>query len=325
MNLGFATPWLLLLGIGALLPWFRAGQPALGYSSASMIPEDRLSKTIDRGLRTASSLALLALGLGAAGPYAREQWEERLGTGAHVVLLLDRSSSMNDNFSGRYLGGAAGESKNAVARRLLSEFVERRRDDLFAVVGFSAAPRYVLPLTQDREALLAAINSAGDRGHGITNVAPGLAMALDFFNGKPVTGSRIILLVSDGATRIEDENQDLIRQWFQDSHARLYWIYLRSRNGAALNREPEGASENASAEFLLHRYFQGLGVPYTAYEAENPAAVENAIADIERLANQPLRYLEKLPRKDLSGLCYAFALALLVPLLAAKTLEVRSW
>lgn len=325
MSFGFASPWWLLLAAGALLPWLRSGQPAADYSSAAMIPEDRLSTALDRGLRAFASLALLALAGGIARPYALEQWEEQLGTGAHIVLLMDRSSSMNENFSGRYLGGTSGESKNAVARRLLADFVQRRSDDLFAVVGFSAAPRYVMPLTQDREAVLAAIDSIGDRGHGITNIAPGLAMALDFFNGKPVTGSRIILLVSDGATRIEDESQDLLRQWFQDNQARLHWIYLRSKNSAALGRAPAGSSENASSEYLLHQYFQSLGVPYTAYEAENPQAVEDAIADVERLANQPLRYLEKIPKQDLSGVFYALALALLFPLLAAKSLEVRRW
>jgi mxaC protein len=325
MSFGFASPWWLLLGAGALLPWLRPGQPATNYSSAAVIPEDRLSAAIDRGLRALASLALLALAAGIAGPYALEQWEERLGAGAHIVLLVDRSSSMNENFSGRYLGGAAGESKNAVARRLLADFVRRRGDDLFAMVAFSAAPRYVMPLTQDREAVLAAIDSIGDRGHGITNIAPGLAMALDFFNGKPATGARIILLVSDGATRIEEESQDLIRQWFQDNQARLNWIYLRSKNSAPLGQPPAGSSENASPEYLLHQYFQSLGVPYTAYEAENPRAAEDAIADVERLANQPLRYLEKVPRQDLAGWFYGCALILLMPLLAAKSLEVRAW
>ncbi|MDF9391541.1 MULTISPECIES: vWA domain-containing protein [Methylococcus] len=325
MSFGFTSPWWLLLGTGALLPWLQAGQPTVGYSCAAMIPEDRLSAAIDRGLRALTSLALLALAAGISGPYALEQWEERLGTGAHIVLLIDRSSSMNENFSGRYLGGTAGESKNAVARRLLANFVRRRGDDLFAMVAFSAAPRYVMPLTQDREAVLAAIESVGDRGHGITNIAPGLAMALDFFKGKPATGARIILLVSDGATRIEEESQDLIRQWFQDSQARLHWIYLRSKNSAPLERPPTGASEDASPEYLLHQYFQSLGVPYTAYEATNPQAVEEAIADVGRLANQPLRYLEKVPRQDLSGWCYGCALILLLPLLVAKSLEVRAW
>ncbi|CAI8881936.1 MULTISPECIES: vWA domain-containing protein [Methylococcus] len=325
MSFGFVSPWWLLLGAGALLPWLRPGQPAVDYSSLAMMPEDRLSVAIDRGLRALTSLALAALAAGIAGPYALEQWEERLGTGAHIVLLMDRSSSMNENFSGRYLGGTAGESKNAVARRLLADFVRRRGDDLFAMVAFSAAPRYVMPLTQDREAVLAAIDSVGDRGHGITNIAPGLAMALDFFNGRPATGARIILLVSDGATRIEEESQDMIRQWFQDSQSRLYWIYLRSTNSAPLDRPPTGASDDASPEYLLHRYFQSLGVPYTAYEATNPRAVEEAIADIGRLANQPLRYLEKVPRKDLSGWCYGCALILLLPLLAAKSLEVHAW
>ncbi|HWO99628.1 MAG TPA: vWA domain-containing protein [Methylococcus sp.] len=323
MSLEFTAPWVWVFAAAVLLPWFRQGE-TLRYSSLAMIPEDGWSTALDLGLRGLASLAILALIAGLAGPFARERWEERVGTGAHVVLLLDRSSSMNENFAGRYLGGAAGESKNAVARRVLADFVERRREDLFAMVAFSAAPMYVLPLTQDREAVLAAIQAAGDRGHGVTNIASGLAMALEFFAGQPVTGSRIVLLVSDGATQIEEDLGDRIRQWFQEREARLYWIYLRSRTAPSLARAPD-EGRSASPEYALHRYFQNLGVPYTAYEAENPEAVASALADVERLANQPLRYRVRVPRQDLSETFFVCALGLLLPVVLIQFFEVRSW
>jgi mxaC protein len=325
MNFAFSQPWVLLLGLLAAIPIVRAGQKTLGYSSIAMLPEDPLSTAVDRLLRLCAALAVLCLAAGIAGTHLREQWVEKIGTGAHIVLLLDRSSSMNENFSGRYLGGAAQESKGAVAGRLLAEFVGRRRDDLFALVAFSAAPVYVLPLTQDREAVQAAIQSLGKRGHGVTNIAPGLAMALDYFSGQPLTGSRIILLVSDGAARMEAETGDYIRQIFQDNRAALYWIYLRNPKGSGLSVPPKNPNESTTPEYFLHRYFQSLGVPYRAYEAENPEAVQSAILDVEKLENQPLRYREKLPREDLSGVCYAAALICLLILLVFKAQEVKSW
>jgi len=325
VSLAFSQPWALLLGLLAAIPMTMTGRQVVGYSSVVMLPDDPLSTAIDRVLRLGAVVAVLALAAGIAGPYSREQWVERIGTGAHIVLLLDRSSSMNENFSGRYLGGAAHESKSAIASKMLAELVGRRRNDLFALVAFSAAPIYVLPLTQDREAMQAAIHSQGTRGHGVTNIAPGLAMALDYFTGRPVTGSRIILLVSDGAARMQAETGDYIRQIFQDNRAALYWIYLRNPRGGGLSTVPKNPNESTTPEYFLHQYFQTLGVPYRAYEADNPEALQRAIEDVEKLENQPLRYREKLPRKDLSGFCYATALVCLLILLVFKTLEVKPW
>lgn len=325
MSVGFSEPWALLLGLTALLPWFRRGQPALAYSAVALIPADSLSVLIDRLLRLAGVAAVLCLALGIAGPYTKEQWIERVGTGAHIVLLLDRSSSMNENFTGKYLGARASESKSAVAQKLLSEFVARREHDLFAMVEFSAAPIYALPLTQDREAVQAAIAAAGGRGHGVTNIAPGLAMALDFYSGKPLTGSRLILLVSDGAARIDDETRDRLRQSFQETQSTLYWIYLRNPKGARLSDKPNNPSESTTPEYFLHQYFQELGVPYRAFEAENPEAMRQAIAEVDRLENLPLAYRERLPRRDVSGGCYGAALFFMLLLVAGKAMEVKSW
>lgn len=325
MNIGFSAPWALLLGLAAFLPLFRRGQAAATYSAISMLPRDPLSTAVDCLLRLSASAAAIGLSLGIAGPYFREQWVERVGTGAQIVLLLDRSSSMNENFSGRYMGGGAQEIKGVVARKMLAEFVARREHDLFAMIDFSAAPIYVMPFTQDRPAILAAIEAASGRGHGATNIAPGLAMALDFFDGKPFTGSRIVLLVSDGAARIEEETRDKLRQLFQETQATLYWIYLRNPKSGRLSEKPANPGESTTPEFFLHEYFQSLGVPYRAFEAENPEALQRAITEVGQLENLPLHYLEKLPRRDISGYCYTVALVFLVLLLGAKTLEVRSW
>ncbi len=325
MSLGFALPWMLLGAASVLAPWLGAGQRQLVYSSLLRVPEDRFSRIADRCVRGCASLALLGLALGTAGPYRREQWVDRVGSGAQVVLLVDRSSSMNENFAGRYLGGAAAETKTAIARRMLAEFVARRQHDLFAVVAFSAAPIYVLPLTQDHDAVLAAIESFSERGHGITNIGSGLVMALDFFIGRPVTGSRIILLVSDGAARIDEETRARIQQTFVDTQAQLYWIYLRNRTSARLADKPENAGESTTPEYFLHQYFQDIGIPYRAYEADNPESLRDAIAEIEKLQNEPLYYRQKLPRQDLSTVCYWAGLLFLIPVLISRALEIERW
>ena len=325
MSFGFTTPWALPLALLAIIPLWQSGQKALAYSSLTILPEDTLSLWLDRGLRLLAGLAALLIALGLAGPHRREQWIEKTGSGAHIVLLIDRSSSMNENFSGTYLGGNAHESKSALAAQLLAEFVARRQQDLFALAAFSAAPIYVLPLTQDREAVRAAILAQAGRGHGITHIAPGLALALDYFTGQPLTGARVVLLVSDGAARMEPEIADALRQNFQDKQAALYWIYLRNPKGGRLAEAPKNPNESTTPEYFLHQYFQSLAVPYHAYEADNPQSLQQAIAEVASLENRPLRYREKLPRQDLSGYCYGAALACLLVLLVFQSLELTTW
>ena len=325
MSLAFAQPWALLLALLAIIPLYKIGQKTLAYSCLALLPEDTLSLWIDWSLRFLAGLAVLLLALGIAGPYLRERWVEKIGTGAHIVLLVDRSSSMNENFSGTYLGGTAHESKSALASKLMTEFIDHRKQDFFALVAFSSTPVYVLPLTQDHEAVRSAVLALGGRGHGITNIAPGLAMALEHFSGQPVTGSRIVLLVSDGAARMEPETAEALRQQFQDNQASLYWIYLRNPKGGKLTEAPKNPNESTTPEYYLHEYFNSLGVPYQAFEADNAKALQDAIAKLETLENRPLAYREKLPRQDLSGLCYGLALVCLIGLLAFQTLEVRAW
>jgi len=124
---------------------------------------------------------------------------------------------------------------------------------------------------------------------------------------------------------MEPEVADALRQSFRDNQTGLYWIYLRNPKGSRLDQPPKNPNESTTPEYFLHQYFQGLGVPYRAYEADNPQALQNAIADVEALENKPLTYQEKLPRQDLSGLCYGIALGLMLVLLAFQSLELKTW
>ncbi|HEB77301.1 MAG TPA: VWA domain-containing protein [Methylothermaceae bacterium] len=324
-EVGLTTPlWLLALPL-ALLPVLSKGSKRCPYPALCWLPEDKLSRTIDRSRRWLAWLFLTCLILALADPYLKEQKVARLGTGAHIVLTIDRSSSMNEDFSG-YLSGKAKNSKSAAARKLLLQFIEHRRQDLFAMVAFSTAPIHILPLTQDREAIRAAVEAIDLRGRGVTNIAPGLLMALEEFRNHPVTGARVILLVSDGGTHIDEDTQDRIRQRFRDVGARLYWIYLRNpRSISVLHPPKRNLSETTTPEYFLHQYFQTLGVPYQVFEADDPESLAAAIATVDRLENRPLRYFETIPRRDLAAYFYGLTLLFGLPLLLWNALEIRQW
>ncbi|BCX82536.1 mxaC protein [Methylomarinovum caldicuralii] len=324
--LGFSHPlWLAALAL-ALIPYVYGGRHPIPYPALAWMPRDERFSHLEgwRRLLTAAFLAALAIAL--AGPYLKAQKVPRLGRGAHIVLTIDRSSSMNEDFSGHYLSGDAQGSKSAAARRLLLEFVRRRPQDLFALVAFSTAPVHVLSLTQDRRAVEAAIEALGTRGRGVTNIAPGLMMALSEFGRQPATGARVILLVSDGGTHIEADTQERLRRAFQDLGVRLYWIYLRNpRSISVLHPPKRNLSETSTPEYFIHQFFQTLGIPYQVFEADNPAALAQAIETVGRLENRPLRYFEILPRRDLTPWAIALALLLGLPLLLWHALEIDRW
>jgi mxaC protein len=125
-----------------------------------------------------------------------------------------------------------------------------------------------------------------------TNISKGLAMGLSYFQQQSSqTGSRIILLVSDGAAVIDPDSEAKIRRWAKQLNIRLYWIFMRSENSPGLYEKPENPrDDNAGAmpERYLHLFFTSLGIPYKAYQAENPDAVQDAINDINQLENMPL-------------------------------------
>lgn len=319
--LGFVQPAWLWLSVLAVLPWFWRGQRPETHAGLSLLPEDRLSVWLDRGMRLAGVLAVLGLIFGLSKPYLPEQTVNHTGSGARIVLLMDRSSSMGENFSGKYLGGAARESKGVAAQRFLAELVSKRPGDLFAMLDFSSAPLFAMPMTADHAAVLAAIAAISERGHGITALAPALAMALETFDGQVEGGARVVLLVSDGATRIDADTRERLKAEFQAAGASLYWIYLRTPKSSSLSVPPPNPGESTTPEYFLHRYFETLGVPYRAFEADHPDALETTLAELASLPSLPWQYPETRPRQELDGTCYAAALGFILIMLAGAILE----
>jgi mxaC protein len=322
VTLGFTQPAWLWLAPLALLPFWRSPLRPTAYGWNALLPPDPPSRLLDGALRGAGFIALAGLLLGLAGLHQREYTVEKLGRGAQLVLLLDRSRSMDDSFAGRAPSGGD-EAKSAAAARLLEGFLADRPHDRIGVAAFSTGPLFVLPLTDRRETVSAAVRAASLPGLAQTHVAKGLALALSYFTGNEPAGSRAVLLVSDGAAVIDRESEALLRREFVARGVRLYWIFLRTAGGPGLFETPDPADDTPEArpERYLHRFFQGLGIPYQAYEAATPEGLAQAMADIGRAENRPLRYTETYPRRDRRGACFAVAVLALALLAAAKRTE----
>ena len=333
MNFDVSHPALLFLLPLALLPLIFTAQKPESYPSLAAAETDTLSLIVDIGLRLLGAIAIAGLILGLSGLNRLGQSIPRIGKGANIVLLFDRSASMNDTFAGRPPTGEE-ESKSAAARRFLKSFVANREHDRFGVAAFSTAPMFVLPLSDHKDATLAAIDAIELPGLALTDVGRGLVMAqamqeADILNTQgddSGLGTRAIVLVSDGAAVIDRKVQEKLQAAFTKRPIRLYWIFLRTEGSRGIFGLPQSGDRDtpyAMPERHLNMFFEGLKVPYQAFEVENPVAVGEAIAAIDKLERSPIRYVERIPQRDLSAYAYgASALALLL-LLLAKLAETK--
>ncbi len=186
-------------------------------------------------------------------------------------------------------------------------------------------PMYVLPITSHKDAVLGAVDAITRPGLAYTNVGLGLTLALSMHEMDVTPTSRAIVLVSDGAAVIDRRVQEKLRAQVAKRPINLYWLYIRTAGAKGIFDPPGDVPDTPQAlpERHLNLFFQSLKIPYRAFEAENPEAVADAITEIDKLERNPIRYQERIPERDLSGVSYAIAAVGLLILLLAKLVEVR--
>ncbi len=325
LHLSVTRPaWMWLLAL-ALLPWLYSARLSSAWPWLGSVPHDRTSRILDLALRAVASLCIATFVLAGAGLRHGGEAIERISHGAHIALLIDRSSSMNETFAGLTPNGNE-ESKAAAAKHLLDDFVGRRAHDRIGMVAFSTAPMFVLPLTEHQEAVHAAINAMDRPGLSYTDVARGLAMALSMFDNGDTLASHVVVLVSDGAAVIDRRVQDQLRSEIAAHPVRLYWLFLRTQNGLGIFDQPNDDVADTPQEMPerhLNLYFASLGSPYRAFEAADAEGLARAIDEIDRSESAPIRYSEPAPQHDLAVLMFALAACAAALLCVAKLAEVR--
>ncbi len=330
----FAHPWALLLLPLAVLPLLRRRRDTLPFSYAPWLPKDPVGQIAGWLWRILAAVAIFSTVVALAGLGKPQTQVARVGRGAEILVLMDRSRSMDDHMlpaDWRKLDRslllhhlARGQPKAKVARDLLAKFVLERPDDRFGLMFFSTKPLSVVSFTQHDEVVQAGI-AAADIGRGLANTEVGRALlaAIAEFDRRAYSGSRIILLVSDGGAYLDEPTRQRVLAGLARNRIALYWIYLRSYNAPTLDNSEPGR-ENAP-EIALHTFFQTLRTLYRAYQAEVPEDLQKAVADVGRQQNFPLDFLEEVPRQDYSRRFVAAAAICCLLLLLGRSLALRSW
>ena len=322
----FSFPWVLWFLPLAFIPLIFKETSLQYYSWNEMIPKDRLSSIIAIILKFIATLILIMIIIGLSGPHSRQKEIEKTGIGAQIGLVLDRSASMDDPFAGNDQT-KVGEIKSAAAARLIIEFVQSRANDMIGMVTFSNSAMYVLPLTDNKNAIISAVRATAGNALFQTNIGSGLTTSAELFNKVPDSGSRAVILLSDGGGRIDAATQEKIKDWFGRFKISLYWIVLRQPGGISIfntSFKPKD-DDPLPPQIELNEFFKTLPSSFQAYEAEDPKTLQKAIEDINQKEKKPIKYFEKIPGQDYSTHCFVTAALLMIALLTLKLIEVKSW
>ncbi|MDD2832908.1 MAG: VWA domain-containing protein [Methylotenera sp.] len=335
--LHFFKPDLLWLLPLALLPLVSYGVKQFNFPGLEDWPKDFISDSLKWGVRALAVLALTALIVASAAPFTEGGTVTRVGDGAEIVIVLDRSGSMSEPLQNYDQSvDAKPMSKIEASRKVLLKFMEQRPADTFGVVAFNAAPVSVAPLSSDREIAKAAMLSAEANSSGFTALNRALAMGLDYFQNRPFTASRLILLVSDGDAVIEKEDREILKKSFKQTRAKLIWVYVHA--GAEkniLSSVIAGDNEYITGAELqqiemnqnvaMNKLFEELEIPYQAFEVNSEQGLQRAVTEIAQMTNKPTRYEYRLPRQDYAVYLYLLAMFLLGALFWLKQIEIKSW
>jgi mxaC protein len=360
----FVHPLALLLLPLALLPLLRRKKGVLVFSHVGWLPPDPVGRAASWLWHAIAVLGIATIVIGLASPGRSGVQLQRSGVGAEVLILMDRSTSMDAIIPPKGLVGAAGglsegESKNMVARELLSQFVTRRPDDRFGLTMFGSSVMSVAPFTNHNDAVLAGLAATAiGRGLPNTNMGAALQTAISAFEQRSYSGSRVILLMSDGGARLDAARQQRIAAGLARNRISLYFIYIRSSSispdligvdvsddgqppsGTAPVMTGEGDSmpgtggaqaalasqpREEAGELALHRFFSSLATPYRLYQSDDAQAMAAALAEIDRQQNLPLTFFERVPRQDDSGKFFIAALLCSILLLASRAFQLGRW
>jgi len=319
-------PWVLLLLPLAFVPvWLKSHQGQM-YSWLEIMPEDRISEIANQVVKSLIGAILVCIVLALAAPQGPDQKIQKVGKGAQTVLLIDRSVSMEQPFAGDSTSGRVAETKAAAARRLMTSFIHARPDDMLGVVAFTNSALHGVKITANRDAIFAAVNAATSSGINQTNIGAGMTEGMSLFDDIQSSGSRAIVLLSDGAGKISPRVKQKIRERITSQKLNLYWIVLRDPDDISIfTKDQNYTEENMPPVIELDRYFKSLKIKYKAYEADNPTAIQSALQDIDSKERNVIQYAVSIPGHDYARDLIMLALVLSVVILIVKNLRVHSW
>ena len=230
--------FLLLLYI-PLIYWYikkyRNANPSLGVSTLQPVEKMPMSWKVVL-LHFSFVLQLVAIGaliVALTRPQSHDSFKTSRVNGTDIVIALDISGSMSaKDFT---------PTRFAAAKDVASKFINQRENDNIGLVVFAGESLSLMPLTNDRSALVNAVKNIemGDLNDG-TAIGDGLVSAINrIVSGK--AKSKSIILLTDGTNNAGDVPPSTAAQIAAQKGVRVYTIGVGT-NGSFQVTDPFGFS-----------------------------------------------------------------------------------
>lgn len=273
--------WLFLIYI-PLIAWYiwkhRNANPSMGISTVAPFAKLPVSWKV-MAMHVVFALQLVAIGALIVA-LARPQTHDHLRTsrieGTDIVLALDISGSMTaKDFE---------PSRFAAAKDVAMKFVNMRENDNMGLVVFAGESLSLMPLTNDRAALMNAIRQVemGQLNDG-TAIGDGLTSAINrIASGK--AKSKSIVLLTDGTNNAGDVPPSTAAQIAKQKGIKVYTIGVGT-NGSIQITDPYGFStttmETKIDEQSLRQIADLTGGKY--FRATDEEMLNDVFEEIDRL------------------------------------------
>ena len=204
-------------------------------------------------------------------------------------------------------------------------FIDNRPDDMMGVVGFTNSALYGMKITTNRDAIHSAINAATGSALNQTNIGAGITEAVSLFDIIQNSGSRAVILLSDGAGKLSPRVKRKISDYFVGKKLNLYWIVLREPDDISIFTKETYSDDKVPDSIVLDQYFKSLKIKYKAFEADNPTALQSALQYIDSKEKNMIQYSVSIPGHDYSNNLIVLALVLSLLIFFIKNLKVHAW
>ncbi len=221
----FEHPWVFAL---ILLFWI-CGRYCPARSQAIFFPHVRRLLSVNasksRWLEILKWVAIISLLTALASPVITDEYKQIKKKGRDIMLIIDSSDSMNqrgfDPFDPL-------KSKFEVVKEVVSDFINKRKNDRIGLVNFASVAFVASPLTFEKDFLrkilqMQELGIAGKR----TAINDALLQTYNILS-KSDAKSKIAILLTDGIDNASRISFNEIHRLISDSKIKLYTIGIGS-------------------------------------------------------------------------------------------------
>ncbi len=293
-HMDFAYPEnFMLLGLIPLMVWWYLKkhdrrQPSVKVSSARAFDVKTAKNYLRHIPFILRLLAVAALVIALARPQTRNDQRQTIGEGIDIVLCMDVSGSMGSR--------DILPSRMEVAKEVAIDFVMGRPVDRIGLVIFSGEAFSQVPITTDRNTLIAQIQSLQSRRYlkDGTVIGEGLATAVDRLS-KSNAKSKVIILITDGKEDAPDSRliDPLTALEIAKSHGvKVYSIGMGVVPSTVDEQTGSPGTRSPAVDFideqLLRRIADETGGKY--FRAKDKEGLRNIYNQIDQLEKSKVEY-----------------------------------